>query len=274
MLARFQILTGVCAACRKGFDGSTQRKIDPVPPQKNIYQHISKEFKERLMITAKNRNLAFASIIIIALSATTYAQTAALGAAAPVPAGGPVPTRIGVINMQAAIFASNEGRRDFDALSKKFEPKQAELKTQSDEIETLKKQLTAQQDKLNEEERANRVRSIEQKQKSFQRVLEDTQTDFQAQYAELGNRIGAKMSDVMVKYATTNNLAVIVDVSGQQSQVLWASDQVNITPSIVTAYNAASGVPAPPPSAPSPSATRPTAQRPGTSPAKKPAPPK
>ena len=45
-------------------------------------------------------------------------------AAAPAATG----TKVGTINIEQAIFASNEGRRDFEALSKKFEPKQAELK--------------------------------------------------------------------------------------------------------------------------------------------------
>src|ERR1700674_995866 len=60
-------------------------------------------------------------------------------------------TKVGTINIETAIFASNEGRRDFDVLAKKFEPKQNELKGSADEIDSLKKQLNAQQDKLNDE---------------------------------------------------------------------------------------------------------------------------
>ena len=37
-------------------------------------------------------------------------------------------TRMGTINVEQAIFATNEGQRDFEALSKKLEPKQTELK--------------------------------------------------------------------------------------------------------------------------------------------------
>ena len=46
-------------------------------------------------------------------------------------------TKVGTINIQEAIFGSNEGRRDMQALQKKFEPKQAELKSQNDELESL-----------------------------------------------------------------------------------------------------------------------------------------
>ena len=35
---------------------------------------------------------------------------------------------MGTVNVEQAIFATNEGQRDFEALSKKLEPKQNELK--------------------------------------------------------------------------------------------------------------------------------------------------
>jgi outer membrane protein len=209
-----------------------------------------------------NTTRKFASLLVLTLvcSAVAYAQA---GSAV-------VPNKIGVINIQGAIVGSNEGRRDFEALSKKFEPKQAELKTLNDEVESLKKQLTAQQDKLNEDERASRVRTIEQKQKSLQRALDDAQGEFQTQQNELANRIGTKMVEIIDKYAKANNLALIIDVSSQQTPVLWRSEQVDITPAIVEAYNTASGVAAPPVSAPS--AVKPSAPRPATTtPAKKPA---
>ena len=107
--------------------------------------------------------------VVLAIAATftfsAFAQTGSAAtpssAAAPIsapastaPAAAPVPTgpgKVGTINIQDAIIASNEGRRDMDALQKKYEPKQAELKNQNDELESLKKQLTTQQDKLNPE---------------------------------------------------------------------------------------------------------------------------
>ena len=51
-------------------------------------------------------------------------------------------TKVGTINIEQAIFACNEGRRDVEALSKKFEPKQNELKGLADEIDSLQKQLS------------------------------------------------------------------------------------------------------------------------------------
>jgi outer membrane protein len=222
------------------------------------------------MITTNIRKSISVLAVSLAFSAAAFAQA---GTSAVVPPTGATPTKIGVVNIQGAIVSSNEGRRDFEALAKKFEPKQAELKSLNDEVESLKKSLAAQQDKLNEEERNNRVRAIEQKQKSLQRSLDDAKAEFETQQNDLANRIGGKMVDVIDKYARANNLAVIIDVSNPQTPVLWAAEQVNITPAVLEAYNTASGVAAPAVSAPS--ATRPTtpSTRPATPAPKKPATP-
>jgi outer membrane protein len=126
--------------------------------------------------------------------------------------------------------------------------------------------LSAQTDKLSEAERAQRVQAIEAKQKALQRNMEDAQNDYQQQSNEVANRIGGKMLEVMDKFARQNGIGVVMDVSGQQNNVLWGSEQANITAAVVDAYNASSGVAAPPPSAPRPGAgaARPTTPRPST----------
>jgi outer membrane protein len=171
------------------------------------------------------------------------------------------PTKLAIINIQAAIASTNEGQRDLDALQKKFEPKQIELKSLSDEVDNLKKQLAAQTDKLNEDERNKRVQTIEAKQKTLQRDLDDAQSDYQSQSNEIAQRIGTKLMQVLDSYAKQNGYAVVLDVSQQQSPVLWATESVNITKPVIDAYNAVSGVAAPaprsaPPSAPSATTTR------------------
>jgi outer membrane protein len=156
-------------------------------------------------------------------------------------------TKVGTINIEQAIFASNEGRRDFETLSKKFEPKQNELKGLADEIDSLKKQLSAQQDKLNEESRDKLVKQIETRQKSFDRATQDAQEDFQNQQGEIGNKILTRMAPLIVKYASENGYGMILDTSQQwpRGPVIWYGPAVDITQPIVEAFNVQSGVPAP-----------------------------
>jgi outer membrane protein len=212
--------------------------------------------------------------LAVALSLTAFAQTgrAASSPASPASPAAPAvaPTKIGIVNMQMAILASNEGQRDFEALQKRFDPKNVELKNRNDEIDNLKKQLQTQGDKMNEEARANLVRQIEAKQTALKRFVEDTQGEIRTQQSDLGNSIGAKLYKTLSKYATDHGYAVVIDVSNEQNtNVLWAANGVNITQAIVDAYNTESGVPAPPkPAAGAPSA--PSATRPAPKPATQP----
>lgn len=199
--------------------------------------------------------------------AATPSSPAASTPAPPINAG----TKVGAINMNAAIFGNNEGSRELEALRKKFEPKQAELKSQNDELEALKKQLTTTQDKLNEEAAAALKKQIESKQKLFDRSVQDAQEDFGAQNQEIYGRMLPKVAPVIIKYAQDNGFGMIIDDSKQwpEGPVLMAGEAFDITKAVVDLYNAQSGVPAPTggtakPSAPKPGAgaARPAAPKP------------
>lgn len=202
-------------------------------------------------------------------ASTPSAPSSAAPATAPAPTG---PGKVGTINIQDAIFASNEGRRDMDALQKKYEPKQAELKGQNDELESLKKQLSTQGDKLNEEAAGSLRKQIDGKQKLFDRAVQDAQEEVGNQQQEIASRILQKMAPLIVKYSQENGYTVIIDTSKPwpQSPVLWWNpDAVDITKNVVEAYNAQSGVAAPAaatgakPAAKAP-ATAPTTPKPAT----------
>jgi outer membrane protein len=156
-------------------------------------------------------------------------------------------TKVGTINMTQAILASNEGRRDFEALSKKLEPRETELKGKNDEIEALKKQLNTQGDKLNEEARANLVKQIDTKQKALDRNMQDAREEFNNQQNELAQKILQKMGPIVIKYAADNGFGMLIDTSQQwpQGPVLWNNDAVDVTKAVVDTYNLQSGVAAP-----------------------------
>jgi outer membrane protein len=231
--------------------------------------------------------ISLATVFGFSLFAVAQATPASGAAAAPnapsatAPAAGSATgTKVGTINIEQAIFASNEGRRDFETLSKKFEPKQNELKGLSDEIDALKKQLNTQGEKMNDDAKGTLVKQIEGKQKVFDRTSQDAQEDFQNQQGEIGNRILTKMAPMIVKYAGDNGYGIIMDTSQQwpRGPVIWYGQAVDITQAIVEAYNVQSGVPAPAAGAPvpKPAAVKPAttpATKPATTPATKPAPP-
>lgn len=196
--------------------------------------------------------------VAVILSAAAFAQAAgsssaalpaAPGAADPAPtapAFSPTATKIAAINVEQAIFATNEGQRDMSALQKKFEPKFNDLKTKNDELEALNKQLNAAGATQDTKDKVSR--DIEQKKKVFDRERQDVQEDAQGQQSEIGQRIFQKMGPVIMKYAQENGLGMIIDTSTPwpNGPVLWANPaSIDITKAVVDAYNAQSGVPAP-----------------------------
>ncbi len=195
------------------------------------------------------RTFVSTALLAVILTMSAVAQAGAAKPAADTPSTSTAaptgPTKVGIIEIQQVIAATNEGTRDLEALQKKFEPKRTELQNLSAEVDSLQKQLTTQGDKMNEDARNNLVKSIENKKKTLQRSGEDAQADYQQQVNELLNRLMQKMGPVIDKYAKDHGYTLIIDASNPQTPLIWAAPSVDISKPIVDAYNAQSGVPAP-----------------------------
>lgn len=194
------------------------------------------------------RSLAVA--LFLSAGMALHAQTSSPAAASS--AGS---SKVAVIAFQEAVTQTNEFQRDFADLQKKFEPKRQQLKTESDEIETLTKQLQTQGATLSEAQRTARTNAISEKKKQLQRDAEDAQGDFQQQMEDTFKGVAAKFYPVMQSYATQQGYSLVLDASQQSSPILFAVQSANITKPVLEAYNQKSGIPAPPPAAPAPHAS-------------------
>jgi outer membrane protein len=207
------------------------------------------------------RSLSLVCMLASTLGASALAQTAAEPPSAPgapaatAPAG---PTKIAVIQFEAVVAQTNEGQRAFAELNTKYQPKQQQIKTESDEVDSLKKDMQTAGDKLSDTERQSRLRTIDEKEKTLQRNVEDARNDFSGEMNEKFGTIAQKVAGVMTRYAQENGYTLILDAGSQQQQqspILWAAESTNISEAVVQAYNKQSGVPAQPASAPRPTGT-------------------
>jgi len=212
-----------------------------------------------------NRTLALVSALGAGLlAASAPAQTAAPATSAPtapapvVPAA--IPAKIALIAFEQSVFATNEGQVAVQAVQKKYEPKKAQIDTLAQEVDSLKKQLQSAPATLSDEERASRLKNIDTKEKQLNRDAEDAQSAYNADLQEAYGKLAQKVNATMRKYVQDNGYTLLLDVSGQQNPVLWALPTTDVTEAVIGAYNASSGVSAPPPAAPS--ATRPRATTP------------
>jgi outer membrane protein len=210
------------------------------------------------------RSLALIATLASGIALSAAAQTTPAPAAA-APAG---PAKVAVILFQAAVRNTNEFQRNIGDLEKKFAPRQAQLQTLGEEIDTLTKQLQKQGNELSDAEHLSRSKVIDEKTKQAKRMFEDAQNDFQQEEAEMENGVTGKVYEVLVSYAQQQGYTLVLDGSQQQQQaipvVLWASPPTDITKPVIEAYNVKSGVPAPPPA---PAATAPKPATPAPKPA-------
>jgi outer membrane protein len=156
----------------------------------------------------------------------------------------PVGARIAVADIQGVILNSNEGKKAFGDLEQRFSPKKIELENMKAEIDKLTTDLQKTGDKLSDEERASRARTIEAKQKTLQRNVDDAQAEYQQAEQDVVNTIGSKLILVLNKYAQDNGFAAVIDISSPQNPVLWADPSSVITKQLIDAYNAQSSIPA------------------------------
>jgi outer membrane protein len=172
-------------------------------------------------------------------------------------------TKIGVINVRQAIASTAEGKQAGAELQSQFAPRQNELEGLNKQINDLRQRLDAGS-KLSPEEQTRLQREGEVKARQLQRKQDEYQEDVNAAQAEVFDRVGRKMIDVLDRYARENGYVAILDSSAQNTPILFASTNIDLTQDIVRLYDQAYPVKAG--AAASTAPARPAAQKPAAQP--------
>jgi outer membrane protein len=197
------------------------------------------------------------SALILGVTGGAFAQAA-------------VPTKVGIINIQAAIGSTKDGQKASAELTGKFAPTKARLEKKQADIEADKTTLSKGGNAMSAEQKEKLMRDIDQKTKSLNRDAEDAQAEVDQETGKIMQVLGERVMVVLRKYAQDKGYALILDVSNQQtSPVLVAADGIDVTADIIKLYDENSPSPAAasaPAATPTPAASRPAAV---PSPAKK-----
>lgn len=206
-----------------------------------------------------NRTLILTALATGLAASTLVAQTTAPAAPkAPAAAVAPqaIPAKVAIIAFEQAVIATNEGQKAVLDLQKKYEPKKSAIDASSKEVESLKAQLQALPASTSDEERASRIKVIDQKEKDLQRDVEDAQNSYQSDLQEAYGKVAQKVGNTAVKYAKANGFTLLLNYPDPRqqtpNQILWFTQETDITEAVINEYNKESGVAAPPPAAPSP----------------------
>jgi outer membrane protein len=201
------------------------------------------------------------SLAVLGLGAALSAPMAKAQSSPPAGA----PSKVAVIDIQAAIAQTNDGKKAGADMKTKFTPKQDELQKKQKDIEAMQEQLRKGQNALSEDNRQKMMRDIDQKSNTLKRDGDDFNQDVQTETQRIMGDLYPKMISVLNKYATENGYAVVLDYSSQQTPILFAASSVDITKDIITIYDKTSSFAAPtaqpkmtpPPAAPKPATPKP-----------------
>lgn len=202
------------------------------------------------------------------LAAACLLGTAAgWGQAAPAAGAATPGGKVGIINLRGAIGNTAEGKQASAELQSQFAPRSAEIDSLTKQINDLQQKLQAGQGKLSQDEETRLTAEGQRLTQRLDRRRNDFQEDAQAAQQDVFERIGRKMVDVLDRYSRENGFSVVLDVSGQNSPILYASDQINITQEMVRLYDQAypvkaAGAAAPAASKPAAPATKPPSATP------------
>lgn len=204
-------------------------------------------------------------IAIVAAACAFGASGLRAQSAAPGSATG---TKLGVINVRQAIASTSEGKQAGAELQSQFAPRQNELEGLNKTINDLRQRMETGANKLSDEEKVRLQREGETKARQLQRKQDEYQEDVNAAQAEVFDRVGRKMIDVLDRYARENGYVAILDTSAQNTPILFASTNIDVTQDIVklydTAYPVKGGAPASTTTPTKPAAPRTTTPKPTT----------
>jgi outer membrane protein len=214
----------------------------------------------RIFTASRSRGTLLRAAAIAAACLLPAVAVRAQGTAA---AGAAVSGKTGVINIRQAIAGTAEGKQAGAELQSQFSARQNELEGLNKQINDLRQRLEAGRGKISDEESARLQRQGEVMARQLQRKQDEYQEDVNAAQGEVFDRIGRKMVDVLDRYARENSYVVILDSSAQNTPILFASTNIDVTQDIVRLYDGAYPIKA------GSTAAKPAA-KPATPPAQKP----
>ncbi len=152
------------------------------------------------------------------------------------PAQSGAPTRVGVLQAQAALLNTNDGKKASADLMAKFDPKRKELDQRASEIRALQARLQSGGSTMSEAAKGGLQREIDQKTKAYNREAEDAQADAQQEQKKVLDVLTQKMTKVVEKFAAANGYSLLLDVSNPNTPVLYASNSIETTADVTALY--------------------------------------
>lgn len=168
------------------------------------------------------------SVAVAALAAPLFAQNA--------------PARIAVIDVQKVLTQSTAGKAAYDKLKKMQDDRVEKAKSLNDEVSKLDSDINTKRLSLSEDKLAEMQKQLADKRISLQRFTQDADREMgEARDREL-QALEAKIKPVIDALGKEMGIAVIFNKF--ESGLVYASEAVDITDTVIQRFNAANPAPA------------------------------
>ena len=144
-------------------------------------------------------------------------------------------SKTGVIDTRRAIMSTAEGKQASAELRSQFAPRQRELEVLSKQINDLRQRLAAGQ-MLSDEEKHRLTWQGQRLATEFDRKNNELHEDMQSAQAEVVDRIGRKLMDLLDRYSREKGYDAVFDSS---AQILYKPSNIDLTQDISRLYDQA-----------------------------------
>lgn len=178
--------------------------------------------------------VAALSLVLMSQAGAALAQSGESSVAA---------TRMAVIDVQRLLFDSKVGQQAVETLRNLREQKQAEAQTHESEISALQDRVAEGRLSLSQDRLAELEKQVEEKLIDYQRFQDDAKRELQEGQEETFGAIEHDVMPIINQAAVELGYSVILNKF--QSGLLFASETIDITDTILERFDQATAAPAP-----------------------------
>lgn len=169
--------------------------------------------------------MGYRQIVIIGLLIVGLLAPQAMGAEA----------KIGIIDFQRVLEASDAGKAAQGEINKQGEKMESDLKARSDEIEAMETKLERESMVMDSEVREEKKREVRIKINDIKTLQKKYIADFKKMEAQIINKIQKDVFEVVAEMGNQNEYSLILEK--RAGGVVFSADTQDITDEVIKQYN-------------------------------------
>jgi outer membrane protein len=147
--------------------------------------------------------------------------------------------KLGYVDLQRALYETEDGRKAKAQLKKVFEQKQKELDEQQEDFKKAKEDLDKKRSLMAADKVHDKEAELQAKFEKVQQSYLRHQKDLQEKEGEITSKIFERMNRIIAKIAAAENFTMILD--RQQAGLIFAKPHLDLTNELIRRYNSGEG---------------------------------